>query len=150
MAAAAVGKAIGADKPPQGNEDSITNALATAMANPDQLLALKKAEQEFQIKMNEMGLDLEKIAADDRASARAMQVATKSWIPGVLAVGVSIGFFGLLTMLLLHAPPPSSEKVLDVMTGSLGTAWIMVMGYYFGSSAGSAAKDATLSRIASQ
>jgi hypothetical protein len=74
MAAAAVGKAIGADKPPQGTEDSITNALATAMANPDQLLALKKAEQDFQVKMNEMGLDLEKIAADDRASARAMQV----------------------------------------------------------------------------
>jgi hypothetical protein len=58
-------------------------------------------------------------------------------IPGALAIFVTLGFFGLMFLTALHAPPPQSEKVLDVMTGSLGTAWVAVIMYYFGSSAGS-------------
>jgi len=58
-------------------------------------------------------------------------------IPGALAILLTLGFFGLLFLTALHAPPPQSEKVLDVMTGSLGSAWGAVIMYYFGSSAGS-------------
>lgn len=152
MAAAVVGKAIGADKPPAGTADGISNAIATALANPEQRAALIKAEQDFQLQMAELGYKdaeaLEAIAAGDRASARAMQVQTRSILPGLLASGVTIGFFGLLALTATHAPPASSEKVLDVMTGSLGTAWIMVISYYFGSSSGSAAKTQILNDIA--
>jgi hypothetical protein len=150
MAASMVGKALGADKAPDSSSDSITNAIASAMASPEQRQALLKAEQDFQLQMAELGYknaeEIEATGAADRASARSMQVSTRSWIPGTLAVSVTVGFFGLLTLTAMHAPPVSSEKVLDVMTGSLGTAWIMVMGYYFGSSAGSAAKTELLAQ----
>jgi cation transport ATPase len=120
------------------------------MASPEQRQALLKAEQDFQAQMAELGYkdseEMEATAAADRASARNMQVQVRSWIPGALAVSVTIGFFGLLALTATHAPPVSSEKVLDVMTGSLGTAWIMVIGYYFGSSAGSAQKTQLLAQ----
>lgn len=150
MAAAAVGSALGLAKPPAGTSEGISTAIASAFASPEQRAALVKAEQDFQLQMAELGYknaeDLEATAAADRASARNMQIQTRSYVPGILAVVVTGGFFGLLTLIALHAPPPSSEKVLDVMTGGLGTAWIMVITYFFGSSAGSARKTELMSQ----
>lgn len=129
---------------------SVSEAITTAMANPDQLAKLKEIDNAFAAQMRQMDIqsaeDFEKIAAADRADARAMEVQTRSHIPGVLAVSVTIGFFGLLALTAFHAAPPGSEKVLDVMTGSLGTAWIMIITYFFGSSAGSARKTELLSQ----
>jgi hypothetical protein len=71
-----------------------------------------------------------------------MQIATKSWIPGALALGITLGFFGILIYMMAYSVTPSNE--LLVMLGSLGTAWTGVVGYYFGSSAGSQAKDKLL------
>jgi hypothetical protein len=68
-----------------------------------------------------------------------MQVATKSYLPPTLAIGVTVGFFGILFGLMFgqieHAPQ------IDIMLGSLGTAWTGIIAFYFGSSAGSQAKD---------
>lgn len=148
LAAAVVGKAIGADKAPVGTSDGIATAIATAFADPAQRAALIQAEHDFQLQMAELGYkdaeELESVAAADRASARTMQVQTKSWVPGSLALAITAGFFGLLAVTAYHAPPVASEKILDVMTGSLGTAWIMVVTYYYGSSAGSARKTELL------
>lgn len=139
-----LGVPVGADA------KSVSDAITTAMSSPDQLAKLKQIDNDFAVQMRTLGIqeveDLEKIWADDRASARSMEVQTQSRIPSALAVLVTLGFFGLLTLTATHAPPASSEKVLDVMTGSLGTAWIMVMGFYFGSSAGSARKTELLAQ----
>jgi hypothetical protein len=87
----------------------------------------------------EMGLDFAKLSNDDRKSARDMQVATKSYLPPTLAIGVTVGFFGILFGLMFgqieHAPQ------IDIMLGSLGTAWTGIIAFYFGSSAGSQAKN---------
>jgi uncharacterized membrane protein (DUF106 family) len=120
---------------------NLTDILTEALGDPAQLAALKASEQAYQQAMQQMGFqhetDMETIAEKDRESARSMQVATRSWIPGALAILITIGFFGLLTFMILKPPPPASEKILDVMVGTLGTAWVMVVTYYFGSSAGS-------------
>jgi len=129
---------------------NITDILTEALGDPAQLAALKQSEQAYQQAMQQMGFqhetDMEAIAEKDRESARAMQVQTKSWIPGALAVGVTLGFFSLLAMMMLHAVPPNSENILDVMTGSLGAAWLSIVNYYFGSSSGSAAKTEILAK----
>jgi hypothetical protein len=69
-----------------------------------------------------------------------MQVQTKSYIPATLAVVVTLGFFGILYMLMAGKIMPGSEALM-IMLGSLGTAWTGIIAFYFGSSAGSQAKD---------
>ena len=136
LAVTAISKAIGV------SEDDVEKTMNAGKMSSDQIAQLKLAELEFQKSTQELGLNFEKLAADDRASARNMQVATKSWIPGVLALGITIGFFGILLYMMTGNVTPSNE--LLVMLGSLGTAWTGVVGYYFGSSSSSQHKDELL------
>ena len=88
---------------------------------------------------------LESIAAADRANAREREIKTQDWTPKALGISITLGFFGLLYYLLRHEPPNGSRDILNIMLGSLGSAWIGVVSYYFGSSAGSARKTELLS-----
>lgn len=126
--------------------DSTDEATAKALANatPEQLLALKNADNQFKLDLERIGVDLAKIDADDRASARNREAAIKDSIPAVLAIGVTVGFFGLLTAIMLKAPPTESKDLLNIMLGALGAAWASIVSYYFGSSAGAARKDSML------
>src|SRR5690349_9904008 len=60
-------------------------ANAVTMASPDDLLKLKTAEIQFQQRLKELDVDLVRIAAADRDSARKMQSETKSIVPPTLA-----------------------------------------------------------------
>lgn len=91
-----------------------------------------------------MNLDFAKLIAEDKQSARDMQIATKSWIPALLAVFVTIGFFGILLGLMTEHFKTSDALML--MLGSLATAWTGVMAFYFGSSASSQAKTELLAK----
>jgi len=136
LAVTAISKAIGI------SEDDVEKTMNAGKLSADQIVQLKIAEIEFQKQAQELGLNFEKLATDDRKSAREMQIATRSWIPGVLAFGITIGFFGILIYMMAYSINPSNE--LLVMLGSLGTAWTGVVGYYFGSTASSHAKDQML------
>jgi hypothetical protein len=146
VAGLALAKVLGVPDASAGDDTAL--AAAVQGATPDQLLALKKADQDFQIQMTELGFkDQEAIAAinaGDRASARDREVATKDWTPKALAISITIGFFGLLYYLLRHEPPQGSRDILNIMLGSLGAAWMGVVTYYFGSSAGSDRKTEIL------
>ena len=50
------------------SEDQIAQAVAAA--SPEQLLALKKADQDFQLRMKELEVDIVRIDQQDRGSAR--------------------------------------------------------------------------------
>lgn len=67
-------------------------------------------------------------------------------IPNFLAIVVTVGFVSLMGMMAFHAVPSESQRVLDVMTGSLGTAFIGIVNYHFGSSSGSAKKTEILAQ----
>ena len=129
-----------------GHQDATEDDIMSALANPngDQLAALKKIDADFKVQMKSLDIDLERIAAGDRASARTMAVATHDWIPRVLAVGVTLGFFGIVAYILLFGLPQSGGEALLMLIGTLGSAWTGVMAFYFGSSAGSKAKTDAL------
>ena len=108
-------------------------------------LELTKLAQEGELAKLASDAKLFEAEVDDRKSAREMQSTTRSKMPAVLAVMVTIGFFGILYALMAGLATPSNE--LMIMLGSLGTAWTGIIAYYFGSSAGSQAKtDALFNR----
>lgn len=125
---------------PDGTEQELLQAVDRA--TPEQLLALKKAEQDFAVQMRELDIDLERIAVADRDSARSREVKTKDWTPKALAGLITVGYFGALFYMLRNGlPQHGGSEAMLVMLGTLGTAWGGVVAYYFGSSAGSRAKD---------
>jgi hypothetical protein len=131
---------------PDGSEQELL--AAGALATPEQLLALKKAEHDFAIKMRELEIDLERISNEDRDSARNREIKTKDWTPRLLAASITFGYFGVLFYMLTHGlPTTGGSEAMLVMLGTLGTAWGGVVAYYFGSSAGSKEKTDTINRM---
>lgn len=126
-----------------GHEGATKDDIMTALANPtgDQLAALKKIDADFAVQMKTLDIDLERIAAGDRASARDMQKETKDWIPRALAVSVTIGFFAILLYMLIYGLPTTGNEALLLLLGALQTAWGGIIAFYFGSSSGSQQKD---------
>ena len=146
MAIKTVAEVLGAS-----TDNAADLAAAVAGATPEQLKALKLAELDFKVRMQELGFkqitDLEGIAAADRASAREREAKTGDTLtPRTLALLVTLGFFGVLAWLLAYGKPDDGGDALLVMLGSLGAAWTAIVAYYFGSSAGSAAKTEILRR----
>jgi hypothetical protein len=137
LAVTAIAKVIGID------EKDVQNTIDSGKLSADQISQIKLAEIEFQKQTQELGLNFEKLAIDDRKSSREMQIATKSWVPSVLSMLVTIGFFGILIWLMIH-PADTANTPLMIMLGSLGTAWTGIIAFYFGSSAGSSRKDEML------
>lgn len=129
-----------------GSDDEIATAILTG--GTDALAAIKKADHEFEVRLRELDIDLERVHQADRASARDRQAKTGDWTPSVLAAAITIGFFTVLWELMHGAIPDSGRDALLVMLGSLGTAWASVVAYYYGSSSGSAKKTAALERVA--
>ena len=136
LAVTAVSKALGID------EDKVQDVIDSGKLSADQISSLKQAEIELQRQAQELGLNFEQLAVQDRASARDLQKETKSFIPPVLSILVTLGFFGILGGLM--SGKIMTSDALMLMLGSLGTAWTGIIAFYFGSSASSQSKDAMI------
>jgi hypothetical protein len=136
MAVTAVSNALGlSDKTEAGIKQALSGVT------PEQMLALKEADNSFSLQMQALGFqnqkDLAKLNDDDRANARLREMTVKDRLPAILAIFVTLGFFGILAFMMNFVIPATNKDVLNILLGSLGTAWISVVSYYFGSSAGS-------------
>jgi hypothetical protein len=93
-------------------------------------------------------------ALDPEAKARHRQSKWNDIAAATLAIGVTLGFFALL--FLLVAQPgvskdgtiPPFHDLLQTLLGVLGTGWAGIIGYYFGSSVGSKEKNSILAERA--
>jgi len=144
IAVSAISKAIGVD------EDKVQDVISNNKLTPDQIAFLKHAELELKKQENELGLNFEALAVDDRKSAREMQATTRSLVPPALAGAVTVGFFAILGGMMFGKMSVADNTALTMMLGSLGTAWTGIIAYYFGSSAGSQAKTELLSKPGSK
>ncbi len=127
--------------------DSI--AAAVAGATPEQLQALKQADNDFALKMQALGFqhveELEQLAAADRANAREREIQVKDKTPRILAAVVVILVFAGEGWYFTHgAPSNASPELIGRILGTLDSALILVLSYYFGSSAGSDRKTEIL------
>ena len=124
---------------------AVSEVLSSGKMNADQIANIKLAEMEFRKYCLQNEIDIERVNAADRDSARKMQIETRSFIPGLLAILVTAGFFGILSWMLIGEYKPTDA--LLVMLGSLGTAWTSIVAYYYGSSSGSRAKTDLLDKV---
>lgn len=136
LAVTALSKLFGVE--PDAVQDMITSNKLSA----DQLAALQIEEIKFKEQTQALGLNFEKLAVEDRKSARDMHAVVKSSVPAILSYGITLGFFGIL-LGFMSGEVAESQAVL-IMLGSLGTAWVSVVAFWFGSTNGSQRKDQML------
>lgn len=132
VATKAVISALGLKK--DATEDDVGQAILAA--TPEQLLALKKADQEFLIKMKELDIDLAKIVLGDKDSARKREIETKDATTKVLAYIICILYVGVQIFLLTHVIDDDMKEMVMRALGTLDAILGLVFSYYFGSSVG--------------
>jgi hypothetical protein len=141
-AGAIIGKVLapGKEKP---TDDDLAQALSNA--TPDQLLALKQADQRFIAEMKQLDIDVFKLEVSDVQSAR--ELAKVNYWPQIAITTVYIvGYFVVLGLLLSGRLAVQAElrEMTTVLIGMLTTAIPMILGFWFGSSFGSREKTAAL------
>jgi len=129
LAVTAISKALGID------EKDVENTITTGKLSAEQLTSLKQAEIELQKQANELGLNFEKLATDDRKSARDMQIATNSFVPPMLSILVVTAWGIIQYFLLTHVIATEMREIIIRVLGTLDGALMLVLSFYFGSSA---------------
>lgn len=122
--------------------NAIIIAVKSGNGTSEQIEAFNKIEQEIKSKIVDVFGNAAHV--ENQISARNLAITNKSKIPDFLSVIITIGFFGIL-MYMLYFDAKPNETIL-IMLGSLGTAWIAIVNYWFGSSSGSAYKSEVMAR----
>lgn len=128
----------------EGTVEAVTDMLSAGKLSPDQIAQIKVAEIEFQKFLKQNNIDLESLHAGDRKSARDMFAATRSKMPAILSIIVTLGYFLILSCMMLGWLKVSDSQALLLMLGSLSTAWGMVMAFWFGTTSDSSRKTEML------
>jgi hypothetical protein len=140
-----------------GSADPKSIEPALLSATPEQLLALKQADNDLQVQLKQLGISEEKLAFDDTEGARSMNIQTKDPTAARLAWLIVGGFISISAILIgLFVLYPQRAALIDsaawtmigTLLGYFGSEAKQVAAFYFGSSADSQAKTATLSEIA--
>jgi hypothetical protein len=144
------GLAVEAAASALGLNDRTADAVKQAISGvtPDQMLALKKADQEFALQMQALGFkneaDLEAIAAGDRDSARKMQTATQSFVPALLTCFVVGAFTATLILLLKFDVPGTNRDIVVYMIGQLSGGFTSALAFWLGTTRDSSRKTELL------
>ncbi len=112
------------------NPKSIENAMQSLSS--DQMVALKKAEKEFEVQMKELEVDVFALETEDVQDAR--EKFSSDWTPKFLGVLCLVGFFGYIGLVTLYPQPDASDDIVMLVIGSITGIATAVISFYFGSS----------------
>jgi len=126
MAANMIADVLGVPNTPKAIEKGI------AEATPEQMLELKKAEQDFELQMKELDVDVFKLETADIQDARGK--FSKDWTARIMGVAVVGGFMGYIFLVTLQPPEQNSEALINLVLGYLGGLASAVISFYFGAS----------------
>lgn len=139
MAVDAIGNALGLK---DATKDQVKDLLTSGTLNADQMAAIKKAEADLILKVKELDIDMERVHAGDRASARDMAAKTGDiWTPRIIALVVFIVWGAVNWKLFNGTISGDMRELVARALGTLDGTLLAVVYYYFGSSSGS--KDKT-------
>ena len=75
-----------------------------------------------------------------------MQVSTRSLVPAVLAIMMTVGFLSILIGQMGGWLVPDDGQPVMLQLGALNTAWAASIAYYFGTTFGSGSKTEMIAR----
>ncbi|SFQ14027.1 hypothetical protein SAMN05421853_10292 [Roseivivax halotolerans] len=132
-----------------GLEETDARAIEQRFAAPsaEDLATLQDADREFRQTMAELDIQLERIAASDRADAREMKAKSGSLTNTTLSGVILAGFFALTFAIWWRPPAEGSGEIVYMMLGVVGTMAMAVVTFHFGSSSGSKDKTALLGEL---
>lgn len=114
----------------QNNQKSIQNAINSA--TPQQMLELKKAEQQFEVQMKELDVDVFKLEVEDKKDARGK--FSRDWTARIMGIATVGGFLGYIFLVTIQPPEQNSEALINLVLGYLGGLASAVISFYFGAS----------------
>ncbi len=112
-------------------------------ASPEQMVTLRQIDNDFSRAMAQIGVDLERINADDRASARSMAVQTSLNPQIILACIYVLAFSAILYLVFAKELAMSSEQenMANYLLGILSAGLMQIMSFFYGSSKSSQDKN---------
>ena len=126
MAANMLADVLGVPNDQKSIEKAIQNAT------PQQMLELKKAEQQFEVQMKELDVDVFELETADKQHARGM--FSKDWTARIIGVATIAGFLGYIFLVTLQPPEQNSEALINLVLGYLGGLASAIISFYFGAS----------------
>lgn len=136
--------AVGA-KRADGSVDTGKVEQALAQQDPAVLLKLREAQNQFDLDMERLGVERERLVYTDRSDARSLaktDMRPQIWI-SILFLG---GYFMLLILLMtgdIQLEGVAKDQ-FGVLMGVLTAGVTVIMAFWFGSTSGSAVKSALL------
>lgn len=124
--------------------DSIEQATKMLETDPDALLKLKEAEISFNTRMRELDIDLDKIHAEDRRSAREMAGKTTLLPQIVLGSIFIVGYFVMMGLFFSETLIIPMSDAFYMLIGVMTAAVPQILAFFFGSSSGSKEKTYAL------
>jgi len=135
-----------------GDDKAVDASLAGA--SQDTLLKVKQAELDLQSKLADLGVQKEQLVYQDIASARNLEIQSKSWTPSILSYAVlgasTTAFLAVVAGYVKIPTDPGTAVIYGSVLTFLVTESKAILGYWFGSSNTSQAKDETIAQIAKQ
>lgn len=143
VAVSMAGKALGLDN---ATEQDIAEAVASG--SPDVLVKLREVDTQFKLEMKRLDVDIERIHASDRDSARDLAKVRGLGPQIALAVIFVCGFVYVLGVIFQGGTiDPEMREIATYVLGILSAGLVQIMNYFFGSSAGSKAKTDQMAGI---
>ena len=112
------------------NQQAVEKAIR--QATPDEMLKLKEADNEFEVKMKELDVDVFRLETEDKQNARA--AFSKDWTTKLMGLLTLSGFMGYIFLVTLQPPEQNSEALINLVLGYLGGLASAVISFYFGAS----------------
>jgi len=138
MAVDAIGNALGMK---DATKEQVKDLLASGTLTSDQMASIKQADASLKVRMKELEIDMEKVHAGDRNSAREMAARTGDvWTPRVMALVVFIVWGAVNYKLFNGTINGDMRELVARALGTLDAVLMAVIYYYYGSSSSSAAK----------
>ncbi len=103
--------------------------------------------QQARLRLAELELRTYQTRISDVQSARQMQTAVQSPWPGILTLVSTAGFFSVMVLIIWKGLPTTSEaggQAILLLIGALIAGYTQVLGFWFGTTMSSRAKDELL------